>query len=157
MGFRREEMKMTKETSVNGQVEKKNEQGALDSLTGYYTKTQVDARLNLKADITDTELKKYDMYPDPTNHPGWIVSFRQRRMGMVTVTINMAGYPKTHTLSYANILTGIPECFRPAKNLFFMFLDNNNKARCVGIYHSGLVRVYDSSTVGCYGTMTYIA
>ena len=73
---------MTKETSVNGQVEKKNEQGALDSLTGYYTKTQVDARLNLKADITDTELKKYDMYPDPTNHPGWIVSFRQRRMGM---------------------------------------------------------------------------
>ena len=122
----------------------------------YYTKAETDTLLALKADADDVERDAQDFYV--SNDTNWKVTFHRLAVGIVTITVHLKyTYPATHTGGYHDILTGIPAKFRPAENLYFMASDYQTNKRIVGVFHSGVVRVYDSPSTGCYGTTTYMS
>ena len=115
----------------------------------------MNARLALKTDADDLEEETYVMYVN--NNTSWKVTFHRIAVGIVTINVYLNyTYPATHTGGYEDILTAIPARFRPAENIYFTAADYNNNERVVGVYHSGIVRVYDSSSAGCYGSTSYV-
>ena len=129
-----------------------------DSYTdsNYYTKADVNARLLLKADASSLEQETYVMQPDPTGHPAWKVTFQKMGIGVVAVTIQMSNYPASGGEEFVDIINNVPAGFRPSMTLYLACADLNNNERCVGILPEGIIRVYNSLSAGCYGSVTYL-
>ena len=150
-------MSTNSESTVQEKIKLDNGHLFADQLTDvdYYTKAEVNARLALKADADDLEKESDSWYVN--NNTNWKVTIRRIAVGIVSIRVNLNNtYPATHSGGYEDILTGIPAKYRPAENVYFMAADYNNNERVVGVYHSGIVRVYDSVSTGCYGATSYM-
>ena len=122
----------------------------------YYTKAEVNARLLLKADASALEQEVYVIHPDQSGHPDWKVTFQKLSIGVVTITVHMSNFPASGSGTYVDIITNVPSRFRPSMTLYYLCADLNNNERCVGVLGAGIIRVFNSQSAGCFGSLTYL-
>ena len=130
-----------------------------DSYTdsNYYTKAEVNTLLLQKADASALEQETYVMYPDQSGHPEWKVTFQKLSIGVVTITVHINNIPASGSGAYVDIINNVPSRFRPSMTLYYLCADVNNNERCVGILAAGIIRVFNSPSAGCFGSVTYFA
>ncbi len=122
----------------------------------YYTKDDVDARLEFKADATKVG---YEMVTVAIpGHSSWELRYQRLGMGVVTVTLKSSDFPASQgSGAYITYATGVYERFRPPYNLYFMGTDAGDHDRCIGLMKNGEIRVYNSTSVGVYGSTTFFS
>lgn len=124
----------------------------------YYTKTEMESLYAGKLCSNAIETESYTIKIDSPIATDGMITFKRFMIGLVMIYFNLPNLSASPTGGYVQILSAsdFPRKFRPDRDMYFMTADIDNNPRCVGILAENGIKIYASTSSGCYGVVSFI-